>query len=55
MSSLLIRNIRTLVSCDGQDSVYENVNLFCKDGLICSIGQEAPEADEVIDATGMLC
>jgi len=55
MSSLLIRNIRTLVSCDGEDSVYENVNLFCKDGLICSIGQEAPEADEVIDATGMLC
>lgn len=55
MKSLLIKNIRTLVSCDDQDSVYENVNLYCQDGLIRSIGAEAPEADEVIDASGMIC
>lgn len=55
MHRLLIRNIRTLISCDGQDRVYENVNVFCEDGLIRSIGPEAPEAGEVIDAAGMLC
>ena len=44
-----------MVSCDGQDNVYENVNLFCKDGLIEYIGSDAKEADEVIDGSGMLC
>lgn len=55
MHKLLIRNIRTLVSCDAQERVYEKTNLYCEDGLIRSIGSEAPEADEVIDASGMLC
>ena len=34
MSTLAVNNIRALVSCDGNDTVYENVNLYCKDGLI---------------------
>ena len=55
MNRLLIRNIRTLVSCDAADHVYENVNVYCEDGLIRSIGPEAPEADRVIDGSGMLC
>ena len=55
MNRLLIRNIRSLISCDEQDRVYENVNVFCEDGLIRSIGPGAPEADEVIDGAGMLC
>ena len=55
MSRLLVRNIQTLVSCDEQDQVFQNVNIYCEDGLIRSIGPEAPEADEVIDATGMIC
>ena len=45
MHRLLIRNIKTLVSCDAEDRVYENVNLYCEDGLIRSIGPEAPAAD----------
>lgn len=52
---LLIQNIRALVSCDGQDRVFENVNLFSEDGIIRSIGPEAPAADRVLDARGMLC
>ena len=28
MQRLLIRNIKTLVSCDEQDTVYENVDLY---------------------------
>ena len=55
MHRLLIRNIKTLVSCDAEDRVYENVNLYCEDGLIRSIGPEAPAADEVLDASHMLC
>lgn len=55
MASLLIKNIKSLVSCDSQDKVYENVNLYCVDGLIRSIGPEAPEADQVIDGSGMIC
>lgn len=55
MKTLLVKNIRTLVSCDGSDNVYENVNLYCKDGLIEYIGTESKEADVVIDGKGMLC
>lgn len=55
MKRLLIRNIRTLVSCDAQDRVYEQVNLYAENGLIRSIGADAPEADLVIDGSKMLC
>ena len=55
MHRLLIQNIRTLVTCDSEDRVLEQVNLYAEDGVICSIGPEAPAADEVIDAAGMLC
>lgn len=55
MSTLLIKNIQALVSCDSRDQVYTDTNLFCKDGIIVSIGDEAPPADQVIDGTGMLC
>ena len=34
MSTLLIRNIRTLVSCDEYDTVYENVDLYAEDGFM---------------------
>ncbi|MCI9001621.1 MAG: 8-oxoguanine deaminase [Oscillibacter sp.] len=55
MSSLLVKNIQALVSCDGQDRVYEQINLYCEDGLIRSIGPETPAAERTIDGTGMLC
>ena len=55
MKTLLVKNIRTLVSGDGSDNVYENVNLYCKDGLIEYIGPDEKEADVVIDGSGMLC
>ena len=49
MSTLSVNNIRYLVSCDGEDNVYENVNLYCEDGLISYIGPEVHDADTVID------
>ena len=56
MSTLLIKNIRTLVSCDDADTVYEHVDLYAEDGFIRAIGPELPQkADRVIDASHMLC
>ena len=32
MSSLLVKNIQALVSCDGQDRVYEQINPLHRPG-----------------------
>ena len=57
MSTLLVKNIRTIVSCDKKDSVYNNVDLLCEDGLIKAIvpagGDAVCEADTVIDGKDM--
>lgn len=56
MKSLLIQNIRTLVSCDDADAVYQDVDLYAEDGVIRAIGASLPQsADETIDASHMLC
>ena len=55
MSTLLIKNIRTLVSCDSADTVYENVDLYAEDGFIKEIGAKLDrKADKTIDASHML-
>ncbi|MGL4736687.1 MAG: 8-oxoguanine deaminase [Cellulosilyticaceae bacterium] len=54
MKRLLIKNIHTLVTCDEADHVLHQVNLYAEDGVIQSIGQEMPAADEVIDASDMI-
>ena len=56
MKTLLIRNIRALVSCDDRDTVYENADLYAEDGKIVAIGQSLDKkADETIDGSSMLC
>ena len=56
MSTLLIKNIRTLVSCDDSDTVYDQVDLYAEDGVIRAIGASLPHsADVVLDASHMLC
>ena len=55
MNSLLIKNIDAVVTCDGSDRILQNANLFLSDGIIRSVGSEAPEADRVLDGRGMLC
>ena len=56
MSTLLIRNIRWLVTCDDQDRLLEKVDLYCEDGFIRAMGPALEvTADETIDATHMLC
>ena len=55
MATLLVKNINALVTCDGEDRILHHVNIFCRDGLIESIGAEECPADEVLDASGMFC
>ena len=37
-NSLLIRNIRHLVTCDRDDRILQEVNLYIEDGVIAYIG-----------------
>ncbi|NFG39739.1 8-oxoguanine deaminase [Clostridium botulinum] len=52
--TLFIKNIKSLISCDENDSVYEDVNIFVENGVIKYIGKDLHEANETIDATNML-
>ena len=54
MSSLLIKNIKNLVTNDKEGEFLQNVNLFIRDGVIVSIGKDVPIADEEIDASRMI-
>ena len=56
MSTLLIKNIQTLVSCDDKDGIYHGADLYAEDGVIRAIRPSLPQsADTVIDASHMLC
>ena len=56
MASLLLKNIRTVITCDDRDQVLEHIDIFCEDGLIRAMGPAlSTAADEVIDCSGMLC
>ncbi len=56
MSTLLLKNIQTLVTCDGADQILHGVDLYCEDGFIRSIGPSLPQtADTVLDASHLWC
>lgn len=52
--SLFIKNIKQIITCDENDTVLDNSNMLMSNGEIEYIGKEIREADEVIDATGMV-
>ena len=54
MATLLVKNIGYVVTCDDDDRILKNANVFVRDGVIDYIGNEAIAADEVIDGTGMV-
>ncbi|MHC1750542.1 MAG: 8-oxoguanine deaminase [Cellulosilyticaceae bacterium] len=54
MRKLLVKNIKELVTCDANDTVLKNVNLYSEDGVIKYIGTECFDADDVIDAHDMI-
>ena len=56
MSTLLIKNISQLVTCDDNDRVLNNVDVLCKDGFIEQIGAGLDAAaDRIIDGSHMVC
>lgn len=56
MSTLLIKNISQLVTCDDNDRLLKNADIYCVDGFIKEIGQNLDvTADETIDGSHMLC
>ena len=56
MSTLLIRRIAQLVTCDDSDRVLRDVDVYCEDGFIKTIGTDLPvTADETIDGQYMFC
>ena len=54
MGSLLIKNIKYLVTNDKESPLLKNVNLLIRDGVIEAIGGTDLAADEVVDAEKML-
>ena len=54
ISTLLLKNARYVVSCDANDTLYENVSVLIEDGIIRSIEPGAKVADQVIDASDMV-
>lgn len=56
MASLLIRNIRSMVTCDKEDRILSGCDLYCEDGVIRQIGKNLTmQADQVLDGSHMLC
>ena len=55
MASLLIKNIAQLVTCDDDDRILKQCDLYCEDGVIRRIGAKLDiRADEVLDGSHML-
>lgn len=52
--TLLVKNVRHLVTCDDSDRLLDGVNVFVQDGVIAGIGQEEWTAEDVIDASHMV-
>ena len=52
--TLLVKNVKHLVTCDADDRMLDGVNVFIRDGIITSIGQDEETADDVIDASNMV-
>ena len=57
--TLLVKNVKHLVTCDGDDRLLDGVDVFIRDGVIAGIGQESGTlesgtAEDVIDASNMV-
>ena len=52
--TLLIKNLTYLVTCDDDNRILKEVNVFVEDGIIKSIGNDVQTADDVIDGSHMV-
>ena len=56
MSSLLIQNLAVAVTCDDDDRVLKNIDLYCENGVISAIGPHLTQtADETVDGSHFWC
>ena len=56
MASLLLRNLKTIITCDDADTILEHADLYCEDGVIRCLGPDLPQtADTVVDGTHYWC
>ncbi len=56
MASLLLRNLKTVVTCDDADAILEHVDIYCEGGVIRAMGPNLPQtADTVVDGTHFWC
>lgn len=56
MSSLLIRNLNSVITCDDRDTVLKGVDLYCENGVLRAMGPNLSQtADEIIDGTRLWC
>ena len=56
MSSLLIRNLQTIVTCNDGDQLLHQTDLFAQDGVIRAIGPHLPQqADTELDGSHYIC
>ena len=54
--TLLLKNLKAVVTCDGDDRVLHNVDILCEGGKIAAIGENlSAAADRVIDGAHLLC
>jgi len=58
MNTVLIKNIKYIVTCDDADNLYMNGYIYAEDGVIKEIGEKEDSlymhADEFIDGSGMI-
>lgn len=52
--TLLMKNVKYLVSCDDNDRFMTDINMLVTDGVITYIGTEEKTADKIIDASRMV-
>ena len=56
MSSLMIRNLSSVVTCNDRDEVLENTDIYCEGGFVRAMGENLPQkADREIDGRSFLC
>lgn len=54
MGSLLFKNVGKVVTCNDQDEVLSNVNIFVEDGIIRNIDSIERQADTIIDGKNLI-
>lgn len=52
-NSLLIKNVKYLVSCDQQDRLLNDINVYIENGIIVDISEKEWNADITVDGSSM--